>query len=56
MHVSRKEKEKVDHAPIFDVSCGHSHVDGESSGLEMKLEEELGIPLVVTPSGKARML
>ena len=33
----------------FDVSCGHSHVDGESSGLKMSLDEELGIPLVATP-------
>ena len=31
--LSRKRKEKVDLPPIkFDVSCGHSHIDGESSG------------------------
>ena len=35
--VSCKGKEKMDHAPIFYVSCGHSHVDGELSGLEMSL-------------------
>ena len=39
----------MDPAPIFDVSCVHSHVDGESIGLEMSLNEELGIPSVVTP-------
>ena len=46
--VSRKGKKKVDPTPIFDVSCGHSNVDGESIGLEMRLNEELGIPLIVT--------
>ena len=30
--LSHKGKEKVDPPPIFDISCGHSHVDGESSG------------------------
>ena len=30
--LSRKGKEKVDPPPVFDVSCGRSHVDGESSG------------------------
>ena len=38
----------MDPPPVFDVSCGHSHVDGESSGSEMSLDEELGIPSVVT--------
>ena len=38
----------MDTASIFDVSCGYSHVDGESSGSEMSLDEELGIPSVVT--------
>ena len=38
----------MDPASIFDVSCGHSHVDGESNGLKMSLDEKLGIPLVVT--------
>ena len=47
---SCKGKEKVDTPPIFDVSCGHSHVDGESSGSEISLDDELGIPSVVTPS------
>ena len=55
MQVSHKGKEKVDPAPIFDVSCGQSHVDGESNGSEMSLDEELGIPLVVT-LGVRRML
>ena len=44
----------MDLAPIFDVSCGHSHVDGESSGSEISLDEELGIPLVVTPRDRLR--
>ena len=35
---------------VFDVSCGHSHIDGESSGSQLSLNEELGIPSVVTPS------
>ena len=42
--LSHKGKEKVDPPPVFDVSCGHSHIDGESSGSEMSLDEELGIP------------
>ena len=52
--ISRKGKEKVDLPPVFDVSCGHSHVDGESSGSELSLDEELGIPLVVTPGVRKR--
>ena len=28
--LSRKGKEKVDPPPVFDVSCSHSHIDGES--------------------------
>ena len=47
---SPKGKEKVDLLHVFDVSCGHSHIDGESSGSEMSLDEELGIPSVVAPS------
>ena len=38
----------MDPAPVFDVSCGHSHVDGESSGSKMSVDEELGIPSIVT--------
>ena len=38
----------MDPVPIFDVSCGHSHVDGESRGSKMSLDEELGILSVVT--------
>ena len=34
------------------MSRGHSHVDGESSGSEMSLDEELGIPSVVTPGAR----
>ena len=34
----------MDPPPVFDVSCGHSHIDGESSGLEMSLDEELVTP------------
>ena len=48
MQVSRKEKEKVSPTSIFDVSCGHAHVDGESNGSKMSLDEELGILSVVT--------
>ena len=47
--LSRKGKEKVDPPHVFDVSCGDSHVDGESSGSELSLDEELGIPSVITP-------
>ena len=46
--VSRKGKEKVDPASVFDVTRGDSHVDGEPIGLEMRLDEELEIPSVVT--------
>ena len=48
MQISYNGKEKVDHSPIFDASCGHSHVDGESNGSEMSLDEELGISSIVT--------
>ena len=41
--------ERIVLAPIFDVSCGHSHIDGESNGSELSLDEELGIPSIVTP-------
>ena len=44
-----KGSEKVDLALVFDVSHGHSHVDGESNDSEISLNEELGIPSVVTP-------
>ena len=47
-HVSRKGKEKVDQPIFFHVSTEHSHIDGESSGSEQSLDEELGIPRVVT--------
>ena len=30
--ISCKGKEKLDPTPIFDVSCGHSHVEREMSG------------------------
>ena len=39
----------MDPPPVFDVSCGHSRIDGDSSGSELSLDEKLGIPLVVTP-------
>ena len=39
----------MDLALIFDVLYGPSYVDGELSGSEMNLDEELGIPFVVTP-------
>ena len=38
----------MDLNPIFDVSCGHFHVDGESSGSKMSLDEKLGILFVVS--------
>ena len=48
MQVSRKGKEKVDQ-PMVDLNAGHSYVDGESSGSEQSIDDELGIPSVVTP-------
>ena len=48
-HVSHKGKEKVDQPFMPDMSGGHSYVDGDSSGSEQSLDEELGIPAVVTP-------
>ena len=48
MQVSQKGKEKVDQ-PMGDVNAGHSYVDGESSGSEQSIDDELGIPSVVTP-------
>ena len=39
----------MDPPPVFDVSYGHFHIDGESSGSEMSLDDELGIPSMVTP-------
>ena len=48
MQVSQKEKEKVDQ-PMFDVNASHSYVDGESSGSEQSIDDELGIPSIVTP-------
>ena len=38
----------MDSTPVFDVLYGHSHINGELSGLEMSLDEELGIPSVIT--------
>ena len=52
MEVSRKVKEKVVPTHVFDVSCCHSQVDGVSSGTKMSLDEELGIPSVVTPNAR----
>ena len=34
---------------MVDVNAGHSYVDGESSGSEQSIDDELGIPFVVTP-------
>ena len=33
---------------MFDVNACHSYVDGESSGSEQSIDDELGIPSVVT--------
>ena len=54
-HVSRKGKEKVDQPFVPDVSAGHSFVDGDSSGSKQSLDEELGIPAVVTPGVRRNM-
>ena len=34
---------------MVDVNAGHSYVDGESSGSEQSIDDELGIPSIVTP-------
>ena len=34
---------------MFDVNAGHSYVDGEPSGSEQSIDDEVGIPSVVTP-------
>ena len=48
LHVSCKGKEKVDIAPNFYVLVSHSHVDRGVSDSKMSLDEELGIPSIVT--------
>ena len=55
-NVSRKGKEKVDEPPmVLDASIDHSGIGGESSGLEMSLDKELGIPIMRTPGVKKAM-
>ena len=55
-HVSRKGKEKVDDSPaVYDASTDQSFVGGDSSGSEMSLDEELGIPAMRTPGVKKAM-
>ena len=34
---------------MVGVNAGHSFVDGESSGSEQSIDDELGIPSIVTP-------
>ena len=34
---------------MFDVNAGHSCVDGESNGSEQSIDDELGIPSIITP-------
>ena len=52
-NVSQKGKEKVDEGLGFpDISAGHSIVEGESSGSDISLDEELGIPSMKTPGVK----
>ena len=52
--VSRKGKEKV--FEPFDIFAGHSTMDGgDSSGSEMSLDEEFGIPAMKTPGVKKAM-
>jgi hypothetical protein len=47
---SYKGKEKVSEAlGMPDISARYSHLDGESSGSEQNLDEELGIPAIRTP-------
>ena len=41
---------------MSDIFAGHSTIDGgDSSGLEMSLDEELGIPAMKTPGVKKAM-
>ena len=47
-NASQKGKGKVDQPLMPNVLARHSYVDGESSGSEKSLDEELGIPFVVT--------
>ena len=55
-NVSRKGKEKVDEPlMVLDASTDHSGIGGDSSGSEMSLDEELGIPVMRTPSVKKAM-
>ena len=55
-NVSRKGKEKVDEPPmVLDASTNHSSIGGDSSGSEMSLDEELGIPIMRTPGVKKAM-
>ena len=50
-----KGKEKIDIALVFGILCGHSNVDGGSSGSKLRLDEELGfIPLLLQVQGKAK--
>ncbi|MCO5595452.1 hypothetical protein L7F22_049495 [Adiantum nelumboides] len=50
INVFRKGKEKVDKSMrMFNVTKGHEDVDGDSSGSEHSIDEELRIPSVRTP-------
>jgi len=50
---SYKGKEKVGEAlGMPDISAGHSHVHGESSGSKQSLDEKFGIPAIKTPGVK----
>ena len=55
-NVSRKGKEKVDEPPmVLDASTGHSIMGENSSGSEMSLDDELGIPIMQTLGVKKAM-
>jgi hypothetical protein len=52
-NVSRNGKAKVNEGLVLpDISVGHFVVDGESSGSDMSLDDELGIPSMKTPGVK----
>lgn len=52
-HVSQKSKEKMDEAlGLPKISAGQSIVDGDLSGSDMSLDEELGMPSMKMPGIK----
>ena len=50
------EKERKNYFESLDIFAGHSIMDGgDSSGSEMSLDEEFGIPAMKTPGVKKAM-